>query len=36
MKLERLEELNKISARNVIVNEVLNSLEEKIFYTKCI
>ena len=34
MKLERLEELNKISARNVIVNEVMNSLEEKIFYTK--
>lgn len=34
MKLERLEELNKISAKNVIVNEVMNSLEEKIFYTK--
>lgn len=34
MKLERLEELKKISTRNVIVNEVMNSLEEKIFYTK--
>ena len=34
MKLERLEELKKISTKNVIVNEVMNSLEEKIFYTK--
>ena len=30
MKLERLEELNKISARNVIVNEVINSHLEGI------
>lgn len=34
MKLERLETLNLISTKNVIVNEVLGGLEKKPYYNK--
>lgn len=34
MKLERLEELKKISTKNLIVNEALKNLEDKPYYTK--
>ena len=34
MKLERLETLNLISTKNVIVNEVLNGLERKPYYSR--
>ena len=34
MKLERLEELNLISTKNVIVNEVLRGLDKKFYYNK--
>lgn len=34
MKLERLEMLNLISTKNVIVNEVLRGLDKKFYYNK--
>ena len=34
MKLERLETLNLISTKNVIVNEVLNGLDRKPYYNR--
>lgn len=34
MKLERIEELKKISTRNLIVRQTLNSLEKKYSYNK--
>lgn len=34
MKLERIEELKKISTRNLIVRQALNSLEKKYSYNK--
>ena len=34
MKLERLEELKKISMKNLIVNEVLKNLGDKYYYNK--
>ncbi len=34
MKLERLETLNLISTKNVIVNEVLNGLDKKSYYNR--
>lgn len=34
MKLERLEELKKISTKNLIVNEVLKNLGDKYYYNK--
>lgn len=34
MKLERLETLNLISTKNVIVNEVLNGLDKKPYYNR--
>lgn len=34
MKLERLEILNLISTKNVIVNEVLNGLDRKPYYNR--
>lgn len=34
MKLERLEMLNLVSTKNVIVNEVVNGLEDKPYHNK--
>lgn len=34
MKLERIEELKKVSTRNLIVRQALNSLEKKYSYNK--
>lgn len=34
MKLERLEMLNLISTKNIIVNEVLRGLDKKFYYNK--
>lgn len=34
MKLERLETLNLISTKNLIVNEVLNGLDRKAYYNR--
>lgn len=34
MKLERLEDLKKMSAKNLIVRQVLEGLEKKYFYNK--
>ncbi len=34
MKLERLEMLNLISTKNIIVNEVLKGLEKQFYYNK--
>lgn len=34
MKLERLETLNLISTKNIIVNEVLRGLDKKFYYNK--
>lgn len=34
MKLERLEMLNLISTKNVIVNEVMRGLDKKFYYNK--
>lgn len=34
MKLERLELLNLISTKNIIVNEVLRGLDKKFYYNK--
>ena len=34
MKLERLETLNLISTKNVIVNEVMRGLDKKFYYNK--
>lgn len=34
MKLERLEELNKISTKDVIVRQTLNNIEKKYYHNK--